>query len=88
MFCHRYYLRHLCDEACHAGWPLDDHVQLLQVSVCWVCVLWVQVNVCWVCVLCVLWVLWVPGGDVWEAGVSSAVGGLGVVFGVCGRLLV
>lgn len=32
VFCHRYYLKHLCDEQRHAGWPLADHVQLLQAS--------------------------------------------------------
>lgn len=30
VWCHRYYLRHLCDEGRHGGWPLADHVQLLQ----------------------------------------------------------
>ena len=30
MWCHRYYLRHVCDEARHPAWPLADHVQLLQ----------------------------------------------------------
>ncbi len=32
VFCHRYYLKHLCDEQRHAGWPLADHIQLLQAS--------------------------------------------------------
>lgn len=32
VFCHRYYLKHLCDEQRHSGWPLADHVQLLQAS--------------------------------------------------------
>jgi DnaJ family protein C protein 13 len=32
VFCHRYYLKHMCDEQRHAGWPLADHVQLLQAS--------------------------------------------------------
>jgi len=30
MWCHRYYLRHLCDETRFPDWPLVEHVQLLQ----------------------------------------------------------
>jgi hypothetical protein len=29
---YRYYLRNLCDEARFPGWPLVDHVQLMQVA--------------------------------------------------------
>ena len=30
LFCHRYYLRHLCDETRFAEWPIDEPVPLLQ----------------------------------------------------------
>ena len=30
LFCHRYYLRHLCDESRFAEWPIDEPVPLLQ----------------------------------------------------------
>ncbi len=30
MFCHRYYLRHLCDDVKFPNWKLVDHVQFLQ----------------------------------------------------------
>ncbi len=35
MWCHRYYLRSLCDEGRFPAWPIHDHVQLLQVRVGW-----------------------------------------------------
>jgi hypothetical protein len=31
LWCHRYYLRNLCNEARFPGWHIRDHVQLLQV---------------------------------------------------------
>lgn len=31
LWCHRYYLRNLCNEQRFAGWHIRDHVQLLQV---------------------------------------------------------
>jgi hypothetical protein len=37
VWCHRYYLRHLCDEARFPAWPLADHVQLLQVGAALAC---------------------------------------------------
>ncbi|KAF8069423.1 GRV2 [Scenedesmus sp. PABB004] len=30
VWCHRYYLRNLCDEERFAGWPIVDHIPLLQ----------------------------------------------------------
>ena len=30
LFCHRYYLRHLCDETRFGDWPIDEPVPLLQ----------------------------------------------------------
>ena len=30
LWCHRYYLRHLCDETRFAEWPIDEPVPLLQ----------------------------------------------------------
>lgn len=30
VWCHRYYLRHLCDESKFPDWPLVDHVPFLQ----------------------------------------------------------
>jgi len=32
MWCHRYYLRNLCDEDRFPNWPIVDHVQFLQVE--------------------------------------------------------
>ena len=32
MWCHRYYLRNLCDEDRFLNWPIVDHVPFLQVS--------------------------------------------------------
>ena len=32
MFCHRYYLRNLCDTDRFSEWPIVDHVPLLQVG--------------------------------------------------------
>ncbi len=32
MWCHRYYLRNLCDEDRFPNWPIVDHVQFLQVG--------------------------------------------------------
>lgn len=31
IWCHRYYLRNLCDETRFSNWPIVDHVPLLQV---------------------------------------------------------
>ncbi|KAJ4953933.1 hypothetical protein NE237_030765 [Protea cynaroides] len=30
MWCHRYYLRNLCDEICFPNWPIVEHVEFLQ----------------------------------------------------------
>ena len=30
IWCHRYYLRNLCDTDAFAGWPIVDHVPFLQ----------------------------------------------------------
>ncbi|KAJ4958164.1 hypothetical protein NE237_025275 [Protea cynaroides] len=30
MWCHRYYLRNLCDEICFPDWPIVEHVEFLQ----------------------------------------------------------
>lgn len=32
MWCHRYYLRNLCDEDRFPNWPIVDHVPFLQVT--------------------------------------------------------
>ena len=34
MFCHRYYLRNLCNTDRFHDWPILDHVPLLQVGFC------------------------------------------------------
>ena len=35
IWCHRYYLRNLCDGGRFPEWPITDHVQLLQVCSSW-----------------------------------------------------
>lgn len=35
IWCHRYYLRNLCDAGRFPEWPITDHVQLLQVCDVW-----------------------------------------------------
>jgi hypothetical protein len=33
VWCHRYYLRNLCDEERFPDWPIVDHVPFLQVRI-------------------------------------------------------
>ncbi len=32
LWCHRYYLRSLCNEVSYPDWPILDHIQFMQVS--------------------------------------------------------
>lgn len=34
VWCHRYYLRNLCDTSRFPEWPITDHVPFLQVIIC------------------------------------------------------